>query len=70
VTVKADYGALFQIQWVTLTHHAGVEGVEQRGPVEQKGPAGEAWVHQVLGEPVTNDTACHNTIKLLTTVNN
>jgi len=64
VTVKADYGALFQIQWVTLTHHAEVEGVEQRGLV------GEAWVHQVLGEPVTNDTACHNTIKLLTTVNN
>ena len=64
MTVKADYGALFQIQWVTLTHHAEVEGVEQRGPV------GEAWVHQVLGEPVTNDTACRNTTKLLTAVNN
>jgi len=64
VTVKADYGALFQIQWVTLPHHAEVEGVEQRVPV------GEAWVHQVLGEPVTNDTACHNTTKLLTAVNN
>ena len=64
MTVKADYGALFQIQWVTLTHHAEVEGVEQRGPV------GEAWVHPVLVEPVTNDTACHNTTKLLTTVNN
>lgn len=64
MTVKADYGALFQIQWVTLTHHAEVEGVERRGPV------GEAWVHQVLGEPVTNDNACHNTTKLLTTVNN
>lgn len=29
---------------------------------------GEAWVHQEPGGPVTNDTACCNITKLLTTV--
>jgi hypothetical protein len=58
VTVKAKYGALFQTQWGTLPHHAEV------GEVEETGPVGEAWVHQELGEPVTNVSNYCKTTKL------
>jgi hypothetical protein len=51
VTVKAEYEALFLIQWGILLLPE-VEGVEETGPLE------EAWVHQEPGEPVNNFSMC------------
>jgi hypothetical protein len=49
VIVKAEYGALFLIEWGPQPHQVEVDGVEETSPV------GEAWVHQKLGKPVKND---------------